>query len=85
MIDFSFVFTISMPGKKQVTPELLHFRHKLSPYLGNVLNGTVHKTILRGSIIFDDNQFPLNGAGIVLVEHWECWSINGGKSIFPAL
>ncbi len=41
-----------------VTPEHLHFRHKLSPYLGAQLRGRVHETWLRGELIFNDNNDP---------------------------
>jgi allantoinase len=36
-----------------VTPDHLHFRHKLSPYLGAELHGRVEETWLRGEQIFD--------------------------------
>jgi allantoinase len=35
-----------------VAPEHLHFRHKLSPYLGAELNGRVLETWLRGQQVF---------------------------------
>jgi allantoinase len=40
-----------------VAPEHLHFRHKLSPYLGAELRGRVLETWLRGEPIYtwDDN------------------------------
>ena len=36
-----------------VAPEHLHFRHKLSPYIGAELRGRVQETWLRGDQIFD--------------------------------
>jgi len=40
-----------------VTPRELHFRHKLSPYMGAELHGRVHATWLRGELLYtwDDN------------------------------
>jgi allantoinase len=38
-----------------VTPEHLHFRHKLSPYLDAELHGRVQETWLRGEQIFNAN------------------------------
>ncbi len=35
----------------QVTPDRLHFRHPLSPYLGEVLNGEVKRTLVRGHVL----------------------------------
>jgi allantoinase len=40
-----------------VTPNDLHFRHKLSPYLGAKLRGRVQETWLRGVRIFSEGQF----------------------------
>jgi allantoinase len=37
-----------------VTPDDLHFRHKLSPYLGTKLRGRVRETWLRGERIYSD-------------------------------
>jgi allantoinase len=40
-----------------VTPADLHFRHKLSPYLGAILRGRVRETWLRGECIYRDSKF----------------------------
>ena len=41
------------PGATFVlTPEMLHHRHKISPYLGETLRGIVHSTWLRGHRVF---------------------------------
>jgi allantoinase len=36
----------------------LHYRHPVSPYLGERLLGRVHATILRGNTVFDKGSFP---------------------------
>jgi allantoinase len=36
----------------------LHYRHRISPYLGERLRGVVRKTYLRGACVFDEGQFP---------------------------
>lgn len=41
----------------KVEPALLHHRHKLTPYNGEVLRGTVEKTFLRGQMVYDDGRF----------------------------
>lgn len=41
-----------------VTRNDLHFRHKVSPYVGARLRGRVRETWLRGERIFCDGQFP---------------------------
>jgi len=45
--------------KKQfkVEGQLLHHRHKLTPYEGQTLAGVVEKTFLRGRKIYDDGEF----------------------------
>lgn len=40
-----------------VTPEHLHFRHKISPYLGATLQGAVQETWLRGERIYSNGAF----------------------------
>jgi allantoinase len=39
-------------GRFNVTPDRLHYRHAISPYMGEVLRGIVHGTWLRGNRIF---------------------------------
>ena len=46
-----------------VTPERLHFRHLISPYLGLTLSGVVQQTILRGTPVYDRGAFPNAGLG----------------------
>ncbi len=41
-----------------VTANDLHFRHKLSPYLGAHLRGLIQETWLRGTCVFRDGAFP---------------------------
>jgi allantoinase len=40
-----------------VTEERLHFRHRVSPYLGETLRGAVKATYLRGQLVYEDNEF----------------------------
>ncbi len=40
----------------RVTCEMLHHRHKLTPYIGEILKGVVTKTFLRGNKIYDDGE-----------------------------
>jgi allantoinase len=50
-----------------VTPEHLHFRHKLSPYLGAKLQGRVLETWLRGEPVFQSGAFSTKARGRELV------------------
>ena len=54
-----------------VAPEHLHFRHKLSPYIGVELRGRVLETWLRGEQIFNlgrgENSFTGSPRGRELV------------------
>jgi allantoinase len=36
-----------------ITPDILHYRHKISPYMGETLRGVVRSTWLRGEKIFN--------------------------------
>ena len=51
------------PDKEfRVAPETIHHRHKLTPYAGEVLQGVVEKTFLRGQMVYDGGEF-LEGLG----------------------
>ncbi len=50
-----------------VTPGDLHFRHKLSPYLGVELQGRVMETWLRGEAVFRSGEFLGKARGRELV------------------
>jgi allantoinase len=41
-----------------VTTGRLHYRHPISPYLGETLRGVVQATYLRGSLAFAEEEFP---------------------------
>ena len=42
----------------KVIKERLHYRHLLSPYLGETLRGVVKATYLRGQRVFSEGMFP---------------------------
>jgi allantoinase len=41
-----------------VSEDRLHYRHRVSPYLGEKLRGVVKATYLRGQLVFRDGEFP---------------------------
>ena len=43
--------------------EDLHYRHKVSPYLGRRLKGVVRETYVRGNCVFADREFPGEPSG----------------------
>ena len=45
----------------------LHHRHKITPYDGEVLNGVVQKTLLRGRLIYDSGHFIDKPPGHMLI------------------
>jgi len=47
----------------EVTPERLHYRYPVSPYLGETLRGVVKATYLRGRQVFADGTFSGEPAG----------------------
>jgi len=46
-----------------VTPERLHYRHAISPYMGETLKGVVDATYLRGEPIFQAGKFTPGARG----------------------
>jgi len=46
-----------------VTEDRLHYRHPLSPYLGETLRGVVKATYLRGNPVFAEGEFPGDAEG----------------------
>ena len=47
----------------RVTAEDLHFRHAVSPYVGERLRGRVKQTVVRGRTVFARGAFPGSPAG----------------------
>jgi allantoinase len=45
----------------------LHYRHRLSPYVGAALRGRVHRTFVRGREIYDGRGHPAGAVGRVLL------------------
>jgi allantoinase len=50
----------------KVEAAMLHHRHKLTPYNGEVLRGVVEKTFLRGQIVYDDGRFSASSGRVIL-------------------
>ena len=46
-----------------VTAEKLHYRHPVSPYLGETLRGVVRSTYLRGRLVFGEGEVRGEPAG----------------------
>lgn len=51
----------------RVEPEMLYHRNKLTPYRGEVFQGTVQKTFLRGRKIYDGGEIPSTPEGRALL------------------
>ena len=57
-------FVVFDPEREfMVSEEGLHYRHPVSPYLGETLRGVVKATYLRGSPVFVEGRFPGMPAG----------------------
>jgi allantoinase len=46
-----------------VRVDRLHYRHAISPYLGEKLRGVVNATYLRGKLVFSNGEFPGEAIG----------------------
>jgi allantoinase len=53
----------------KVAAATLHHRHKITPYDGEVLNGVVQKTFLRGHKIYDMGHFTNDSSGHMLLRN----------------
>jgi allantoinase len=51
----------------RVKPEMIHHRHKLTPYAGEALHGVVEKTFLRGQMVYDDGEFGSDPRGKIFL------------------
>jgi allantoinase len=47
----------------EVVPEKLHFRHAVSPYVGETLRGVVKATYLRGVAVYQGGEFASSPVG----------------------
>jgi allantoinase len=57
-------FVVFDPDREfTVSEDRLHYRHTVSPYLGEALRGVVQATYLRGNPAFSDGAFPGEPAG----------------------
>jgi allantoinase len=55
------------PNKQfEVTPEKLHHKHKMTPYLNQELYGVVTHTWLGGQLIFEQGTFPALNKGKII-------------------
>jgi allantoinase len=54
---------VDLGGRFTLTPDDLHQRHKLTPYLGASFRGSVRQTIRRGETIFANGQITTSGGG----------------------
>ncbi len=51
----------------RVEPQMLHHRNRLTPYCGELLQGTVQRTFLRGRKIYDTGEFSSEPEGVLLL------------------
>jgi allantoinase len=49
-----------------VNPELVYHRHKLTPYSGREVNGSVEAVYVRGGVVYDRGEFASEPAGKVI-------------------
>jgi allantoinase len=62
-------FVVWNPEKKfTVTEEIIHHKHKITPYLNEELYGVVEQTWLAGKKVFDKGKMELNCGKVLLHE-----------------
>lgn len=52
----------------QVVPEIIEFRHKLTPYSGMNLRGVVEAAYVRGTKVYEQGRFSANASGALLTK-----------------
>jgi allantoinase len=60
------LIVLDLEAEFTVSPDLLHHRHKPTPYEGRRLRGRVEKTFLRGHKVYDAGRFTEGPSGRVL-------------------
>lgn len=50
----------------KVEPSILHHRHQVTPYNGEVLRGVVEKTFVRGQMVYDGGTFSTPRGRVIL-------------------
>ncbi len=50
----------------KISPEMIHFKNKITPYTGMNLRGVVESTFVRGAKIYDQGQFAKQASGTFL-------------------
>lgn len=62
---------VDLASSETLEPEQLFYNHKLSPYLGQTLQGTIKQTLLRGQIIFQNGSIISQQGRLVRPERTE--------------
>ncbi|XP_055704676.1 allantoinase isoform X2 [Phlebotomus papatasi] len=50
-----------------ITSDIIHFQNKANPYMGKVVRGKVHATVLRGLIVFKEDEPFANPMGKLIL------------------
>ena len=50
-----------------IAPEIIQHRHKLTPYAGEALRGTVEKTFVRGRMVYDEGAVSITPVGRIIL------------------
>lgn len=52
-----------------ITSDIIHFRNKANPYMGNKLKGCVHATVVSGKFAYKKSEEnPFNFVGSLLID-----------------
>jgi len=62
---------IDLNATQTVTEEILHHRHRITPYLGMNLRGVVRHTVRRGELIYSEGTITARTHGQLITPHKE--------------
>lgn len=58
-------------GEYTITPDIIKYRHKITPYEGRVVRGVVERTYVRGHCVFEEGDIIGSAHGRPLFRHRE--------------
>ena len=66
-VGFDADIVVWHPEKEfKIVPEIIEFRHKITPYSGMNLRGVVEATYVRGTRVYENGQFAASASGALL-------------------
>jgi allantoinase len=56
-------------GEYLITPDIIKYRHKITPYEGKTVKGLVQRTYVRGAMVYSNGELQGPPVGLALLRH----------------